>query len=143
MPDNTTFSPVSIMEFESTKLQLDAQGSCLQCNINTSTNLDLKMLHDYLVTGIYFKSTGSSFGDSVTMSIVDVDNIIGLGAGVVLRTFGTNWCMTPGENNILLQAQYPAKVLAGLYIRVVYNSVATTGDGPFVVSNYILHKILI
>lgn len=142
MPLNTTYSPVRNDEFEASKLLLDARGACLLCTPNTSNNLDLAIADDSLITGIHLKSTDSTLGDTITLRVVDINNVLGYGANAVIRQFGTNWCLVNGTNEVFVQAQYPAKIFGGLYLRVVYNSVSLT-VAPSVAANYVLHKVLV
>jgi hypothetical protein len=106
----------------------------------TSSNIDLKVTETKFVNGLEMVAKNHVFGDSAHFQVVDVDNILGAGAGLVLDQFGTNWYLAEDvqrQGPYILP--YPAQVLAGLYLRIVYNSVGTTDDVELKV-NYFLHK---
>jgi hypothetical protein len=80
-------------------------------------------------------------GDYVDFELVDVDNVLGYGAGVVLDTFGETWWVVEGQiNQGLLRFVYCAGIIPGLYIRVKYTSVG--GTNVSVRLNLFLHKPL-
>lgn len=96
------------------------------------------------ITGGILITKGAIFGDVVCLQIVDVDGIFAP-AGMVLNQF-CKWIMADDPPNsssrqLQIEAQYPGKVYAGLYLRVAY-----TSTGPvdvLVAANYTLHKILL
>lgn len=105
-----------------------------------STNIDHKITEERYINGINVILKDQSFGDSLKFQIVDVDNIVGYGAGVVLDEFGTDWYVsddTQTQGQIILP--YPAKVISGLWIRIIYKSIGTTNDVS-VLCNLFLHK---
>ena len=107
---------------------------------NTTTSIDYKLTENRFVNGVQFILKNHVFGDSAQFQVVDVDNILGYGAGTVLDEFGTSWyfaedVQTQGPFII----PYPALVNSGLYIRIVYNSTGTVNDVD-VRLNLFLHK---
>ena len=105
----------------------------------TTTNIDYQMPEERYINGIRLVLNGQVFGDSVNFEVVDVDNIIGLGAGVVLDQFGKDWYVNPDmacQGDIIID--YPAKVVQGLYIRMAYQSTGSNDVG--VKANLYLHK---
>ena len=139
---NSTYNPQSVNDFEKSKLQLAVKGVHSSFTAGSITALDLKLTDDHLLTGGTILVKDGSIGDSISLQVVDVDNIIGYGANVVLSEFVTNWYVsTDSQKQIDLSINYPAKILAGLYIRLKYNSTGITAGS--VSANYLLHKVLI
>lgn len=136
------YAPIRQSEYSSKDLNLNFIGNQFTIPKGTTYNCDYKILDDLLVDGGRIIATNVVAGDSVTCQVIDKDNILGYGAGFVLNQFVTTWYLVPGQN---LQwdftVNYPAKVYAGLWIRVIYNSVGTETD-PWVAINYKLHKVL-
>lgn len=141
---NSTLKVDTVEQFNANSVFYNAQGTMGTCTPGGVTNVDLKMLDDNFLTGGHLRVKGQTFGDFLHVQVVDKDNIIGYGANVVLRQFVTNWYLSADDSQ---QADfglpYPAKVIAGLYIRIVYNSIALTGTPfPQLAINYDLHKAL-
>lgn len=104
-----------------------------------SGNVQHKLTEERYINGVRPVLKNHEFGDSMHFDIVDVDNILGYGAGVVLDRFADDWYVNPDmacQGDILID--YPAKVMAGLYIRVVYHSTGT--EDVEVKVNLYLHK---
>jgi hypothetical protein len=79
-----------------------------------------------VMNGIEFYAKDAEIGDKISFQIVDVNNILGYGAGTVLDEFGKDWYVSPNTlNKIIL---YKANLIAGLFIRMVYTSTGTTND---------------
>ena len=106
----------------------------------TTTNIDFAMIENRFINGLEFIVNNHVFGDSAKFQVVDVDNLLGYGAGLVLDEFGTDWYVaedTQRQGPYILP--YPALVSVGLYLRIVYNSVGTVNDVDLKI-NYFLHK---
>jgi hypothetical protein len=92
------------------------------------TNIDLPIgAEDRYISGLRLMLVNHAEADTVSLSIVDVDNILGYGAGVVLKTFSQTWNVDheksdQGQNSF----NFVAKILAGLYIRIAYTSTGGT-----------------
>lgn len=129
---NSTYSPTKISDFESSKLSFNALGSSFTVAPGTTSNIDLTLTDDMLITGAWLISVGA-YGDTVTFQVLDPDQNI-------LSQFVTNWAI-PAPANMTLDVPYPAKLPAGIILRLIYSS---TGSTPaFVAINYKLHKILV
>lgn len=72
--------------------------------------------------GADYSCENAAYGDSIKFQVVDVDNLLGYGAGVVLDQFADIYVM-PGANSI---KEYAAALPAGLYVRMIYNSTGAT-----------------
>lgn len=107
---------------------------------NTSTNIDYKLTEDRWINGVQIILKDHEFEDTVKFQIVDVDNIFGYGAGLVLDEFGSDWNLSSDKQDQgIYVLSYPAKILANLYIRIVYISTGTVNDVRATI-NYFLHK---
>lgn len=107
---------------------------------DTTTNFDYKLTEDRYLNGTETYLQDQEWGDYITLQVVDKDNILGYGAGVVLDEFGTEWNIaTDTERQGPYILPYPALVIKDLYIRMKYISTGTTNDVKFK-SNLFLHK---
>lgn len=118
------------------------KGITFTATAGTTTSHDYKITEGRLCSGTELILANHVFGDSVKFQVVDVDNILGYGAGTVLDEFATDWYVAPGQS---MQGQtilpYSAEIIAGLYIRLIYNS--TGGTNVSVACNLFLHKYLV
>lgn len=141
MASNTTYNPGNINDFIKNTLHYSAIGISGSAAAGINTNIDFKLNDDMLLTGAQVLTETSTFGDSLSFQIVDVDGIVSP-AGTVLNQFVDNWqLMSDRQEQINLQVNYPAKIIAGLYLRLIYNSIGTNSIN--VAINYCLHKVLI
>ena len=107
-----------------------------------TTNVDFAIgSEDRHINGLKLILKNHSYEDTVGFQVVDKDNVIGYGAGVVLKTFGINWnvhddMQDQGQNTF----NYVARIPAGVYIRIVY--VSTGALDVSVKLNVILHEKL-
>lgn len=107
----------------------------------TSTNGQHKITEGRLFDGIGLLVKDAAWGDSIRLQVVDVDNVLGYGAGVVLDEFATTWLVNPqAYDQGQWRLEYSAEVPANFYIRLIYNSVGATDVGVGV--NMFLHKYL-
>ena len=70
--------------------------------------------------GVRFCAEGGGLTDQLNFQVVDVDNILGYGAGVVLDEFGKDFYVFPGNPHTI--REFAAQLPVGLYIRVVYKN---------------------
>lgn len=85
---------------------------------------------DSFMDGIQYYACDAVAGDKMTFQIVDVDNILGYGAGTVLDEFGEDWGVMPDTHDTL--RLYKAKLIKDLYIRIIYTSTGTASDVKFI-----------
>jgi hypothetical protein len=138
------------MQNSSLQLQQTIQlnGNNVSCNGQGVTdivpagqykNIDYILTDDCFITGGMLKSQTSNFGDYANFQVVDINNMLGYGANYVISQFLTNWYIgSDKEEQINEDFPYPAKIPAGLALRVVYYSTGTTDVQVCV--NYRLHK---
>lgn len=104
-----------------------------------SNNIDYKLTEERYINGTQIILSNQNFGDTIKFQVVDKDNILGYGAGVVLDEFASTWNVTSDKQDQgVYVLSYPAKIIANLYIRLVYNS--TGGSDVSVAVNLFLHK---
>lgn len=138
---NSTLKLTQVEQFTSNNVNSNSQGTLGTAIAGTTTNIDYKLLDDCFITGGMLRTIGQIFGDSVTFQVVDVDNILGYGAGLVLGQYITSWYLrSDAEEQVNESTTYPAKILTGLYLRVIYVSTGSTDVQVSV--NYRLHKAL-
>jgi hypothetical protein len=140
MPSNTTYNPICIGDFQKSKLVYDGQGVFTTVTAGSTVNLDYTLTDDCLITGMELIVNNGNYGDTVLLQVLDPTGFTGYPAGTVLDQYASNWNVAPTTNS-QFDIVYPAKVIAGLTLRVVY---ASTGTGNvFVAANYKLHKVLV
>lgn len=89
-------------------------------------NIDVLIddINTRLINGAEIWTESSSYGETITFQVVDVDNIIGMGEGFVIEQFAEEWQMIPGQKTECYPG-YIAAVPPGIYIRArVYASEA-------------------
>lgn len=142
MPSGTTYKPWRSSDLEANKVNANAQGVTGTVPFGSNNiNIDFILTDDCLITGVVFFTNNSNYGDTVNMQIVDTSGIIAP-AGTVLLQVATNWNICP--NNVIdVDFQYPAKIISGLTIRIVYNSAGVGIGSTSAYVNYKLHKCII
>jgi len=147
---NSTYSPKRFEDLNADTCMLNAQGISGTAIAGTATNIDLHITDDHIFTGMTVMANSSAFGDTLTLQVVDKDSLLANIPGIstmypnypVLRQFGTNLCIvSDAQTKLTKEGTYPAKVIAGLYIRIIYTSVGSINVDLSV--NYELHKVLV
>jgi len=138
MPSNTVYNPINVNDFEKSKLNFDAQTTSGTITAGTTQNVDLALTDDCLMTGAWLIVNGGNYGDTAVLQVVDVSGLFAP-PGTVLNSFA-NWSIPPTVSQTF-EMVYPAKIYAGLTIRIAYTS--TGSSNPFVAINYMLHKVLV
>lgn len=141
MPSNTTYNPTHINDFEKTKLNFNGQGVTSSISAGTTTNIDYLLTDDCLITGVELISNNGNYGDYIIMQVVDTTGIAGYPPNTVLEQIGTNWYLPPTADT-QFEIVYPAKIITGLTLRIIYKSTALLGT-TFIAINYKLHKCMI
>lgn len=87
------------------------------------TNIDYALSEEKLVYGGQAILKNHVFGDCIKMQVVDVDNILGLGAGTVLGEYIQCWGVADDvQTQAAIMVEFPTKIITGLYLRIVYDS---------------------
>lgn len=128
-------------DMDADKVKFRGVGVAFTATAGTTTNGDHKFTEGRLVDGVQIIVKDHAFGDSLKLQIVDVDNMLGYGAGVVLDEFASNWYVaTDQQSQGIVRLPYSAEVIANLYVRIVYNSTGATNVSVRV--NLFAHKYL-
>ena len=136
MPSNTNYDPQNVNDFEKSKLNKNAHGVAVSVDLNSTTNIDFTLTDDSLVIGGTCIVVGAKAGDKVDFQVIHP--IAG-----VLNQFVTDWYIDPGNTKQETpKSNYPAKLPAGLILRVIYYSTATIGTAPWIAVNYDIEKVL-
>lgn len=93
---------------------------------NTTQNIDYKITQERWINGGRALIDNVGPDDQITFQVVDKDNIMGFGAGIVLDEFISDYYV-PQDGNIEVRLSYPAKITAGLYLRLRYTSTHASG----------------
>ena len=103
-------------------------GTIFDAPANQTTTFDFKLNTGcYIKGGVMYASPGN-VGDSIIVQIVDVDNIMGVGANTVIAIYVDNWYVIPQDMNAIEDVSLSEPIPAGLYIRFVYTNSSTTLD---------------
>lgn len=135
-----TTSVRKLSDMDADKVKFRGRGISGTATAGTTTNIDHKITEGRLIDGIKLILKDHVFGDSVRFQVVDVENILGYGAGVVLDEFATNWYVSSSEDQGAINLPYSAELIAGLYIRIIYNSIGQ--NNVSVRANLWLHKYM-
>ena len=121
------------------QMQADAVSSV--CAKGTTTTIDYRMVNhageSYTVkylNGAEIYTDNCALGDWAESQIVDIDNVLGYGANLVLKTYVRKKYLFPNIKQTVM-ATAPGAIPVGLYIRVIYHSVGTSTD-PTIYINY-------
>lgn len=124
---------------EAAGFEVKAKGFSGTVPFGTTANVQVKITEERWINGVELILKNHADGDYINFQVVDVDNVLGYGAGLVLKEFGDSWQIkTDTQAQGLISFPYCAKVLANLYVRVVY--VSTGVLNVTVKCNMLLHK---
>lgn len=138
----STYNPKNVWDFDKTKIQTNHQSATGTITSGQTGNIDLALADDHLLTGIQIICSNHSFGDKITLQVVDVSGTY-YPAGTVLAQFATNITVRSDVQEVIHEtSNYPAKILGGLTLRVIYASNGTLTPINIAV-NYKLHMLLV
>jgi len=95
-------------------------GTMFAAPANQTTTSDLAIAAPVYLKGGIMYSTPGNVGDTLTVQIVDKDNITGAGANAILATYVNNWYVIPEDTNAVEDVSLSQPMPAGLYIRFIY-----------------------
>lgn len=140
MATNTTYNPPNVNSFVKSALNFNAQGILATVIAGSVQNIDYQVSGDQLITGAYVLVQNGSFGDHVSFQVVDTQGLYAP-PGTMLNQFVSNWYIqSDSELQADFEINYPAKILSGLTLRLIYTSVGS--NNPSVAINYLLHEVL-
>lgn len=118
----STYAPQRWSDVETSKVQPDTIGIKGTAAANTTTNIDTKIADDVLIRSVEPIIANMNFGDTITVSVVDVDGVY-FPAGTVISSPVQNWNV---QTSTQIQEDYqsisPFKMLGGLYVRIAYTN---------------------
>jgi len=124
------FSDAGGFRFRGASFSGVAEGS------NAVTDIEYKLTAERFINGGRLLVDNIGPEDQITFQVVDKDNVLGLGVGVVLDEFISNY-FVPTTGNLEVRLDYPARVPAGLYLRLKYKN--TGSNSTKVKCNLYLH----
>lgn len=127
----TTYNPTTF-EFDANQILGYGQGVSATCAALSTTNIDLTLSDDVIMTGAVLVVGGASLGDYFDLQV--------LAGGSVVATPIQNWYL-PTSGEIDYQLVAPKKIVTGLKLRVVVHTTALLVT-PFMAVNYKLWKVL-
>jgi hypothetical protein len=101
-----------------------------------TSNIDYELPQERFCNGGRLIVSPIGPDDEMTFQVVDVNNVLGYGAGVVLDEFITRYYV-PESGTLEVRLDYPAKILAYLFLRIVYKN--TSATDTIVKCNLFLH----
>jgi len=138
----SNYAPPTWPSVLASAVQPNVMGIQATVPVNTTKSIDTLIADDSLINGIQLLVNGSTFGDTVTVEIVDKNGVY-FPANTVVATPVTNFNIITSDQ---LQADYhsiaPFKLLGGLYIRIIYTSTGGLLANVDVNANFILAKVL-
>lgn len=130
---NTTYIPQGY-PLDASKVQGAGQGVAnLNCAANTTTNIDLTLTDDMIITGMQVITVGSSLGDYVELKV--------LAGGVTVATPIPGPWYLASNNSEVFELAFPMKVVSGLTLRFVVHATLPLVT-PAVMVNFKLWKVL-
>lgn len=106
------------------------------CPTDVTTNVDYLISEERWINGGRALIDNIGSNDTITFQVIDIDDVFGFGNNVVLDEFITEYYV-PSDGNLEVRLPYPARITAGLYLRLKYTS--THVDGCELKCNLYLH----
>lgn len=129
-----------LQPFSDNLVEFKGLGTIATATKNSTTDIDLVLSEARLLNGGHMYADKAILNDYIVAQVVDVDDILGYGAGFVAKEWITKWYVIP---NIYQRIETPqaGEILAGLYLRLKYTSTGTVDDVTILV-NYNTFKKL-
>lgn len=101
-------------------------GHLYSCSPGTTAHQEITTTQIRLQGGTYW-ARGATAGDTVSFAVVDVDNVLGGGAGAVVSEYVKGLPVAPWDHHMELTSTAAGMIPAGLYLRITYTN---TGASP-------------
>ena len=137
MPTNTQYAPTNVNEFNKSFITFSGKSIYFECETNAESNGDLTLTEDYLLTGGMLLVKNGEFHDEVSLQIVHPT------LGVVNEFVSKFKIIENDIRQFMLDLNYPAKLPAGLIIRVKYKASNLSVSKRDIAINLFLHKVLV
>ncbi len=90
---------------------------------NTTTDIEWAFPEERWMTGGFVIAKDVTWGDTLTIKIVDKDNVLGMGSNLVIRTFVENMRLrSDAQWQGQIDVQYVTLIPAGIYVRAQYTN---------------------
>lgn len=97
----------------------------------STTDHDLLLPQAFAIKGGVLWAKNIKHGDYVKVQVIDKDNVLGLGAGIVLSNYVEKWMVFPEPAlNEVIDVSIGVLPVAGLYLRVKYTSLSGATVNP-------------
>jgi hypothetical protein len=93
-------------------------GYLYACPSVGTFSFDERLSQSVRLQGGTYWARGAAIGDRVSLSVIDIDNVLGAGAGTVLATYVSRAPLAPWDHVVEFTAPTAGLVPAGLYLRV-------------------------
>lgn len=137
MATNTFYNPDNRSQFSKSSLMFAGKSISFQCADNSESNGDLLLTDDHLLTGGILLVKNGNFSDEVSLQIVHPT------LGVVNEFVSKYKIIEDETRQFMFDLDYPAKLSAGLSIRVFYKAANSNQSAREIAINLFLHKVLV
>jgi hypothetical protein len=137
-PKDSNGVPIIKMSPFSDAMGFRFRGVSFGCTVaqNETKHCDYHLTEERWINGGRLIVPNKGPSDKVSFQVIDKDNVMGFGNNVVLDQFITDFYI-PQTGDLTVNLAYPARILAGLYLRLIYTS--THESGADVKCNLYLH----
>ena len=130
---NSTYRPTHKSQFESDKVDFDGKSISGATSESQTLNIELAIADDLLLTGGILLCRGAKWGDKVSFQVVHP--VYG-----VVSQFVTDFLLkTDTEQQFNIDLEYPAKLSAGLSLRIKLVTTSEVGSRDLACNLY-LHR---
>jgi hypothetical protein len=128
----------NVGDFSADQVSVRMSGITGTTTASGVTNIDHKFNEDRLMNAGILLVKGGKWGDYVVLQVVDKDNVLGYGAGFVLRNFAENYYINPDSTfQVHYEVPYVGRLYNSFYLRLAYS--ATDADERKIALNLITH----
>lgn len=125
---NSHYNPQTWVEMEAAKVLPSTVGVTFTASANTTTTNDVLIADDLFVRFLELILNGHQMNDTISMSFIDKDNVLGFGANFVVATPVSNYNIAADQQKQGgYEAIVPKKIPGGIYARFAYTSAALIG----------------
>ena len=123
--------------------KISAEGFKFLANANTTTTFDYQLNQKFMFRGLSFLSNNAILGDYINVQLVDKDNVLGLGAGIILASPIKKGYIMPTINSgpiyreDVSSSQIP---IEGLYLRVNYTNASLLNNVDIYVNLFLYER---
>lgn len=122
MPSNTIYNRDTWAEIQASFVQPYSLGVKGTADANSTTCFDLTLTDDVFIRALEVVVSGASSGDTITISVIDINGVTGYPPGTTVLTPVSNWNIQAGNSAMGYTGVTPKKALATMKIRVAYTN---------------------